>query len=67
MLCCCALINPEWAVMAGKIPGDESINFLFFLLAETVYTSSCGQRALYAAYLFPGHCSHDLDFDRAAD
>lgn len=40
MLCCCALINPEWAVMAGKIAGGESVNFLFFPLAETVYTSS---------------------------
>ncbi|GAA3612040.1 PTS beta-glucoside transporter subunit IIABC [Gibbsiella greigii] len=40
VLCCCALINPEWTAMAGRIAQGESIHFLFFPLAETVYTSS---------------------------
>ncbi|WP_276640842.1 beta-glucoside-specific PTS transporter subunit IIABC [Siccibacter turicensis] len=40
LLCCCALINPEWTAMAGRIANGESINFLFFPLSETVYTSS---------------------------
>lgn len=40
VLCCCALISPDWATLAGRIAGGESINFLFFPLSETVYTSS---------------------------
>ncbi|MDY0972370.1 beta-glucoside-specific PTS transporter subunit IIABC [Siccibacter turicensis] len=40
LLCCCALINPEWTAMAGRIANGESVNFLFFPLSETVYTSS---------------------------
>ncbi|WP_031523571.1 beta-glucoside-specific PTS transporter subunit IIABC [Siccibacter colletis] len=40
LLCCCALINPEWTAMAGRIANGESISFLFFPLSETVYTSS---------------------------
>jgi len=40
VLCCCALINPEWTALAGKIAGGEEVKFLFFPLAETVYTSS---------------------------
>jgi len=40
VLCCCALINPEWTAMAGRIAQGESISFLFFPLAKTVYTSS---------------------------
>ncbi|MGE5985837.1 beta-glucoside-specific PTS transporter subunit IIABC [Klebsiella michiganensis] len=40
VLCCCALISPDWAELAGRIAGGESINFLFFPLSKTVYTSS---------------------------
>lgn len=40
VLCCCALINPEWTSMAGRIAGGETISFLFIPLAKTVYTSS---------------------------
>ena len=40
VLCCCALISPDWAALAGRIAGGESINFLFFPLSKTVYTSS---------------------------
>ncbi|NUL38151.1 beta-glucoside-specific PTS transporter subunit IIABC [Kosakonia sacchari] len=40
VLCCCALINPEWTAMAGKIASGSEVKFLFFPLAETVYTSS---------------------------
>lgn len=40
VLCCCALINPEWTALAGKIATGEEVKFLFFPLAETVYTSS---------------------------
>lgn len=40
VLCCCALINPEWTVLAGKIAAGESVTFMFVPLAETVYTSS---------------------------
>ncbi|MFP9227914.1 PTS transporter subunit EIIC [Pectobacterium cacticida] len=40
VLCCCALINPEWAALAGKIAAGESIRFLGLPLAETVYTST---------------------------
>lgn len=40
VLCCCALINPEWTALAGKIADGEEVKFLFFPLAETVYTSS---------------------------
>lgn len=40
VLCCCALINPEWTAMAGRIAGGETISFLFIPLAKTVYTSS---------------------------
>lgn len=40
VLCCCALINPEWSAMAGRIANGESITFLFIPLAKTVYTSS---------------------------
>lgn len=40
VLCCCALINPEWTVLAGRIAQGESIRFLGFPLAETVYNSS---------------------------
>ncbi|WLI76153.1 beta-glucoside-specific PTS transporter subunit IIABC [Kosakonia sp. H02] len=40
VLCCCALINPEWTTLAGKIAAGSEVKFLFFPLAETVYTSS---------------------------
>lgn len=40
VLCCCALINPEWTALAGKIAAGNNVKFLFFPLAETVYTSS---------------------------
>jgi len=40
VLCCCALINPEWTALAGKIAAGNEVKFLFFPLAETVYTSS---------------------------
>lgn len=30
VLCCCALINPEWALIAGRIAGGESITFYPF-------------------------------------
>jgi len=40
VLCCCALINPEWSAMAGRIANGENITFLFIPLAKTVYTSS---------------------------
>ncbi|MFT2321233.1 glucose PTS transporter subunit IIA [Escherichia coli] len=40
LFCCCALINPEWGAIAGRIANGESISFLHFPLADTVYTSS---------------------------
>ncbi|PWW07998.1 beta-glucoside-specific PTS transporter subunit IIABC [Mangrovibacter plantisponsor] len=40
VLCCCALINPDWAVIAGKIASGEGFTFLGIPLAKTVYTSS---------------------------
>ncbi len=40
LLCCCALISPDWAVMAGKIASGEPLTFLGLPLAKTVYTSS---------------------------
>lgn len=40
LLCCCALISPDWAAMAGKIASGEHLTFLGLPLAKTVYTSS---------------------------
>lgn len=40
LLCCCALINPDWTAMAGRIASGETVTFLLFPLAKTVYTSS---------------------------
>lgn len=40
VLCCCALVNPSWNDMAARIAGGEAIQFLFFPLSETTYTSS---------------------------
>ncbi|WP_315709175.1 PTS transporter subunit EIIC [Brenneria uluponensis] len=40
VLCCCALINPEWTTLAGKIAAGEHITLLGLPLAKTVYTAS---------------------------
>ena len=40
VLCCCALINPEWTALAGKIASGEVVTFLGIPLAKTLYTSS---------------------------
>ena len=40
VLCCCALINPSWAQIAGQIANGEVFTFLGLPLAKTVYTSS---------------------------
>lgn len=40
VLCCCALVNPDWTAMAARIADGETIKFLFFKLSETTYTSS---------------------------
>lgn len=40
ILCCCALINPDWAAIAAQIAQGDTITFLGFPLAKTVYTSS---------------------------
>lgn len=40
VLCCAALINPDWSAMAERIQGGESIDFLGIALNPTVYTSS---------------------------
>lgn len=40
LFCCCALINPEWGAIAGRIANGEFISFLHLPLADTVYTSS---------------------------
>ena len=40
VLCCCALINPSWAEIAGKIASGEAYTFLGLPLAKTVYSSS---------------------------
>lgn len=40
VLCCCALINPSWGEIAGRVAEGETIKFLFFNLSETVYTST---------------------------
>ncbi|MBJ3814723.1 PTS beta-glucoside transporter subunit EIIBCA [Shimwellia pseudoproteus] len=40
LLCCCALINPDWAALAAKIASGEGLTFLGLPLAKTVYTSS---------------------------
>lgn len=38
--CCLALVNPDWAEMAGRITQGEEIRFLFLKLTEITYTSS---------------------------
>lgn len=40
MLCCMALVNPDWGAMAARIADGESIQFLLFNLSQTTYTSS---------------------------
>ncbi len=40
VLCCCALVNPEWAIIAERIKEGEVITFLSLPLSKTVYTST---------------------------
>ncbi|WP_159868331.1 MULTISPECIES: glucose PTS transporter subunit IIA [unclassified Raoultella] len=40
LLCCCALINPDWATIAAQIAKGDLITFMYLPLAKTVYTSS---------------------------
>ncbi|PNS12704.1 PTS beta-glucoside transporter subunit EIIBCA [Mixta theicola] len=40
LFCCCALINPDWAVIAAQIAKGNAVTFFSLPLAETVYTSS---------------------------
>ncbi|WP_312837046.1 glucose PTS transporter subunit IIA [Pantoea sp.] len=40
LFCCCALINPDWAVIAGQIAQGKAVTFFSLPLSETVYTSS---------------------------
>lgn len=40
VLCCCALVNPDWAGMAARIADGEVIRFLGIKLSETTYTST---------------------------
>ena len=37
VLCCCALVNPDWAGMAARIADGEVIRFLGIKLSETTY------------------------------
>ncbi len=40
MWCCLALVNTDWAAIAGRIAGGETIKFLLFPMAQTTYTST---------------------------
>ncbi|HDL6884905.1 TPA: PTS glucose transporter subunit IIA [Yersinia enterocolitica] len=40
LLCCCALINPDWAVIAAQIAKGDIVTYMYLPLAKTVYTSS---------------------------
>ena len=40
VLCCCALVNPSWGEIAGRIAAGESLTFMMLPLAETTYTST---------------------------
>ena len=40
VLCCCALVNPSWGEIAGRIATGESLTFMMLPLAETTYTST---------------------------
>ena len=38
--CCAALVSPDWASIASRIAGGETVTFLGIGLAETTYTST---------------------------
>lgn len=40
VLCCCALVTPGWADIAGRIAEGEHITFMGIVLSQTTYTSS---------------------------
>ena len=40
MWCCLALVNTDWASIAGRIAGGETVKFLLFPMAQTTYTST---------------------------
>lgn len=40
ILCCCALVNPDWAAIAARIKDGELITFLGLPLSQTVYTAT---------------------------
>ncbi len=40
VLCCCALVNPDLTALAKAAGDGDIIQFLFFRLSETTYTSS---------------------------
>ncbi len=52
VLCTCALVNPSWGEIAGKIAAGTDIRFLFFPLAETTYTSTVLPPIIILAVLF---------------
>jgi PTS system beta-glucosides-specific IIC component len=41
VLCCCALISPDWAALAGRIAGGESINFSSRFLKRCIPPRFC--------------------------
>lgn len=40
MWCCLALVNTDWAAIAARIAGGETVKFLLFPMAQTTYTST---------------------------
>ena len=40
MWCCLALVNSDWGTLAARIAGGETIRFLIFPMAQTMYTST---------------------------
>lgn len=40
MWCCLALVNTDWAAIAARIAGGETVRFLLFPMAQTTYTST---------------------------
>lgn len=40
MWCCLALVNTDWAAIASRIAGGETVKFLIFPMAQTTYTST---------------------------
>ncbi|WP_082775599.1 beta-glucoside-specific PTS transporter subunit IIABC [Pseudoclavibacter helvolus] len=40
VLCAAAIMNPDWAALAGRIEGGETIDFLGIALNSTTYSSS---------------------------